>query len=208
MIKAVADYGKALPEQILALGYAVLKGLTGSVNFTNPPIDLNVFKTALDAYSVLIGEAQDGGRKAITARNKQGEEVIRMLRALAAYVEFISKEDMNTFLSSGFQPRPGTRTPAQPLDQPIILSVDQGNSGQLLVSVQSVRKARNYELRLGTIGADGAMPASWSTRIVPNAKTAASFTGLTPGTTYAIQVRAYGVPGHTEWSDSAIRMVI
>src|SRR2546430_12240801 len=39
----------------------------------------------------------------------------------------------------------------------------------------------------------------------PNAKTAASINGLTPGTTYAIQVRAYGLLGHTEWSDSAIR---
>ncbi|PYS01324.1 MAG: hypothetical protein DMG15_06490 [Acidobacteria bacterium] len=43
---------------------------------------------------------------------------------------------------------------------------------------------------------------------VPNAKTAASIDGLTPGTTYAIQVRAYGALGHTEWSDSATRMVI
>jgi hypothetical protein len=32
--------------------------------------------------------------------------------------------------------------------------------------------------------------------------------GLTPGTTYAIQVRAYGQLGYTEYSDSATRMVI
>ncbi|PYV35021.1 MAG: hypothetical protein DMG22_03825 [Acidobacteria bacterium] len=42
----------------------------------------------------------------------------------------------------------------------------------------------------------------------PNAKTAASISGLTPGTTYAIQVRAYGQLGFTEWSDSATRMCI
>src|SRR5262245_1711572 len=87
MIKAVSDYAKALPEQILAAGYTVLKALTGNLNFPTPPVDLVVFKTALDTYSDLIGHAIDGGKKAITARNLQGEEVIRMLWALAAYVE-------------------------------------------------------------------------------------------------------------------------
>jgi len=43
---------------------------------------------------------------------------------------------------------------------------------------------------------------------VPNAKTAAPINGLTPGTMYAIQVRAYGQLGYTEWSDSATRMCI
>jgi len=51
------------------------------------------------------------------------------------------------------------------------------------------------------------MPTSWTIETVPNAKTAAALNGLTPGTTYAIQVRAYGFLGYTEWSDSAVRMV-
>jgi hypothetical protein len=186
----------------------LLAGLTGNSNFTNLPVDLNSFKADLDAYAVSIAEAKDGGKKAIALRNKQGEVVIRTIKQLAAYVELNCKDDMNIFLSSGFQPRSSARTPAQPLDQPTILSTDQGVTGQLLVSIQAVRKAKSYELRYGPAGAGGAAPAAWTTQMVPNAKTAAAINGLTPGTIYAIQVRAYGQVGYTEYSDSATRMVI
>ena len=54
-----------------------------------------------------------------------GEEVIRSLRALALYVELNCKDDLNTFLTSGFQPRSSTRTAPLPLDQPIVVSIDQ-----------------------------------------------------------------------------------
>jgi len=44
--------------------------------------------------------------------------------------------------------------------------------------------------------------------MVAKIKPPVAIDGLTPGTTYAIQVRAYGPLGHTEWSDSATRMCI
>ena len=208
LIKALLNFSNVLPEQLLNQGYAVLKGLTGNSNFTNIPIDLALFKAALDAYSIAIADARDGGKKAIALRDRLGEDVIRMLRALATYVEVNCKEDMNTFLSSGFQPRSSTRTPAQPLDQPVLLGIDQGATGELLASIKPVRKAKAYDLRFGPVGSGGAAPASWSMKTVAQAKQPVSIEGLTPGTTYAIQVRAYGTLGYTEWSDSATRMVI
>ena len=208
LIKAALAFHKALPEQVLSQGYGLLKGLIGNSNFTNPSIDLGVFKTDLDTYAASIADAKDGGKKAITLRNTQGAVVIRTMQHLATYVELNCKEDMNIFLSSGLQPRSGARTSAQPLDQPIILNIDQGPTGQLLASIKPVRRAKSYELRFGAAGAGDATPAVWSTMTVPNAKTAVPINGLTPGTTYAIQVRAYGQLGYTEYSDSAIRMVI
>ena len=208
LIKAALNLHKALPEQVLSQGHALLKGLTGNGNFTTLPVDLNIFKTDLDTYAASIAEAKDGGKKAITLRNTQGEMVIRTIKQLATYVELNCKDDMNIFLSSGFQPRSSTRTAAQPLDQPVILSIDQGTAGQLLASIKSVRRAKSYELRCGAVGPGGAAPAAWSTLMSPNAKTAVAINGLTPGTTYAIQVRAYGQLGYTEYSDSATRMVI
>lgn len=208
LIKAVLNFSKKLPEQLLVHGYAILKAMTGNANFPNSPIDLNVLKTTLDAYSVSIGDAKDGSKKAKTLRDRLGEEVIRMLHALALYVELNCKDDMNTFLTSGFQARSNAPAPAEPLAQPAITSVDQGVSGEFQVSVKSVRGAKNYELRSGQVGPGGATPAAWSTVTVPNAKTAAVINGLTPGVTYAIQVRAYGKLGYTAWSDSAVRMAI
>ncbi len=208
LIKAAINFNKSLPEQVLSQGQALLKGLIGNSNFTTMPVDLNIFKTDLDNYAAAIAEAKDGGKKAITLRDKQGEMVIRTIKLLATYVELNCKDDMHIFLSSGFQPRSTVRTPPQPLDQPTILTIDQGTPGQLLASVQPVRKAKHYELRYGAVGAGGAAPAAWSTLTVPNAKTAVPINGLTPGTTYAVQVRAYGQLGFTEYSDSATRMVI
>jgi hypothetical protein len=114
---------------------------------------------------------------------------------------------MDTFLSSGFRPRTTNRVAPQPLEQPMVVNLDQGNTGELLVSIKAVRKAKHYELHYGPVGADGATPTSWVTVMLPNAKTA-TLNGLTPGTTYAFQVRAYGVLGYTKWSDSATRMCI
>src|SRR2546426_2196324 len=174
LIKAAINFTKSLPEQVLSQGQALLKSLTGNSNFTNPPVDLSVFKADLDSYAVSIADAKDGGKKAIALRNKLGDVVIRTIKLLATYVELHCKDDMNIFLSSGFQPRSSTRTPAQPLDQPMILGIDQGNSGELLVSIKRVRKAKTYELRWGPVGAGGATPASWSMKTVAKAKPPAS----------------------------------
>ena len=132
LIRVALNLGKALPEQILALGNTVLKGLTGNVNFPTPPVDLATFKTVLDAYATYIVDAKDGGKKAIAQRDKQGAEVLRMLRALAMYVELNCKEDMTIFLTSGFEARSTTRTPPQLPDQPTIVDLEQGATGQFL----------------------------------------------------------------------------
>ena len=181
--------------------------MTGNLNFPGPPLDLNVLKAKLDAFAAAIADAKDGGKKAITLRNHIGEEILRMLRVLVFFVELNCKDDMNVFLTSGFTPRSTTRTAPQPLPPTTVLSVDQGVSGEFKVSMKSVG-AKNYQGRFGQVGAGGATPATWSIVTVPNARTATVISGLTPGATYAIQVRAYGPLGYTEWSDSAVRMAI
>src|SRR5436309_15873272 len=104
LIKALLNFSNALPEQLLNQGYAVLKGLTGNPNFTTLPIDLALLKTTLDAFAVAIADAQDGGQKAITLRDRLGLDVILMLRVFALYVELNCKADMNTSISIGLQP--------------------------------------------------------------------------------------------------------
>src|ERR1044071_1950036 len=116
LIKAAFNFHRTLPAELLALGHAVLTGLTGNGNFPNLPVSLEDLKALLDAYSASIVEAQDGGKKAIALRNQLGENLIRMLQAIAAYVELNCKDDINIFLTSGLQPRAITRTPAQELE--------------------------------------------------------------------------------------------
>jgi hypothetical protein len=207
MIKALLDFTQKVPEQLLAQGLAILKAMTGNANFPNSPVDLNVFKTTLDAFSTAMADAKDGSKKAITLRNHIAEEIVRMLRIIVFYVELNCKDDMNIFLTSGLTPRSTTRTPPQPVEQSTVVSVDQAESGTFKAWVKSVRRAKNYQVRTGQVGPGDAAPTTWSIVTIPNAKTAAVISGLTPGTRYAVQVRAYGVLGYSEWSDSAIRMV-
>jgi hypothetical protein len=209
LIKAVLDFSKQLPEQLFASAHTVWTGLNGNVNFTNLPVDLNVFKAKLDAYSVSIGEAKDGGKKAITLRNTLGQELIRMLRSLALHVELNCKDDINTFLTSGFQARSTTRTQAAPPATPVLDELEQGVTGQLLAWIRSVGKAaKHYVVRCGQVGPGGATPTTWVTVTVQNTRTAVQLNNLTPGVTYAVQVCAYGSGGYTEYSDSKTRMVI
>ena len=49
---------------------------------------------------------------------------------------------------------------------------------------------------------------TWTMLTRASASEAILIDGLTPGTIYAFQVRAHGVLGYTDWSDSATRMCI
>src|SRR5438552_14582368 len=107
LITVALAFAKAAPEHLLSQGYAVLKGLTANLNFTNLPINLDVLKAALDAYAAALIDAQDGSKKAIALRNRLGEDLIRILRTLTTFVQLNCKDDMNIFLTSGFQARSG-----------------------------------------------------------------------------------------------------
>jgi hypothetical protein len=206
-IKAALGFSRTLDPDVVARGHAVFTGLNGNPNYDKPPVDLAVFKTAVDNYAAAIAAGLDGGKKAISDRKKRRHEVITMMRLLGHYVEATCKNDMAIFTSSGFQAASTTRTPPQPLPQPTIEKIDQGTTGKLVATIKALRKARNYELRYAALGGGG-MPGSWTIITLTSARPAVPISGLTPGTTYAFQVRALGKLGHTDWSDSATRMCI
>src|SRR5947207_15862349 len=125
--------------------------MAGNPAFPSPPVEPATFKAAIEAYSAAVALALDGSKKAIADRHQQRQVVTEMLVVLGHYVQASCKKDLTTLLSSGFQAASTIRTPPQPLSQPSITRVDQGNSGQLLVSIKSVLKARNYELRYAAV---------------------------------------------------------
>src|SRR5262249_54147362 len=122
------------------------------------------------------------------------------------------KNDMTTFLTSGFEAASTTRTPPQPLPPASILKVDQGNSGMLLVTMKVLPRARTYDVRYAPVPAGGgaptaaAAPMTWITETFASARIAVPISGLTPGVNYAFQVRAFGKLGYTDWSDSVTRV--
>jgi hypothetical protein len=187
---------------------AVHDGMLNNSAYPSPPIDMPAFKTAIDAYAASIAAALDGGKAAITARDKHRADMIIMLRQLGHYVEVASKGDMNTFVSSGFVAKVTVRGPEQPVGQPVIASIVQGsNSGQLVVTIKNVPRARHYELRFGAVPVGGGT-ITWTTSLVASTKPPTVFSNLTAGGTYSFQVRAFGKLGYSDWSDPVSRMCI
>jgi len=205
-IEAAIGFTKLAPADLLQSATSIYTGMNGNTAFPNPTVDLAVLKTDIDNFSSAITASLDGGKKAIAERNRLAGVLIRALRHLGKYVEINSKDDMKTFLSSGFQPKSVGRPGSSALSESI-RSIQLGpNSGQLLVSVVAVPGAHSYEVRWGVMGTGGALPGAWTSQAAGKTRPPALITGLTPGTNYAIQVRALTNSGYTDWSDPVARI--
>jgi len=205
-IKPLEDYNRLVDADLISRATAVLTGLTGNTNYANPPIDSATFKASIDTFSALVSESADGSKKVIAEKKKQRVVVVKNLKLLGRYVEVTCKEDMAIFKSSGFPPASTVKAAPQPLPTPSIKKVDHGaTSGQLLVQPKAVRGAKAYDLRFAAITST-TPPTTWTVEPMPNLKVPFAVNGLTPGTTYAFQVRARGPLGYTDWSDSVTFM--
>src|SRR5690242_10359423 len=111
-IKASLSFVKAAAADLYAFASSVYSGMNGNAAYPNPPVDMPSFKAAIDAYDTLLAAALDGGKQVLTARNHQGEVLIKILRQLAHYVEAACQDDITIFSSSGFQAVSKVRTAA------------------------------------------------------------------------------------------------
>lgn len=174
--------------------------------FPAPPVDGPTLKAQTAAYAAAYAAAlEDGGKKALAERDKQERALVEMLRKLAHYVEITCNQDMDTFLLSGFEAASISPSSPQPLAQPSMVKVEPGATGQMIATISSVGRARQYRLRYAAAPLPGAPQAEWTTVLLANAKPA-TVSNLTPGTNYTFQVCAWNNLGFTDWSDPITRM--
>ena len=201
-------YGPLSDKDLATQAVAVVDGMTNNPKFVNPPINPADLKTQVETYASLIAAAADGSKKAITERKKQRAVVVKMLRQLGHWVEANCNDDPAILQSSGFQPKaaPVHSATPQPLGGPPSFKLENGpNAGQLILRGKPVPKALSYVLHYASLGADG-KPGPWTELTPLTVIRSITINGLTPGTTYAFQVRALGRAGYTNWSDSVTRM--
>ena len=207
-LKALFDFLKLPDDGFVSRLTSIHDKMLGNASFPTPPVDLAAFLAAITTYAASVVAALDGSKQAKAVKTKQHEGLVKMAELLGHYVEATSNNDHAVFTSSGFDIRPTTHVPPQPLPQPVVSSLDQGKAGELLVSVPPVPKARIYQIQYAALGAGGAPPAMFTTITVASTKKAVPVANLTPGTIYVFQVRAFGKLGFTDWSQSAQRMLI
>src|SRR5437870_7087470 len=121
-------------------------GLFHNPAYPTPPVELATYKAGIDRFNGLIIDAEDGGKKAKSAKDKQRIAVIKMYTQLGHYVEAACNDDLATFNTSGFKAAVKTRSASQPLTDAKFSSIDRGpNSGQVVVKPQSQTRAIAFD---------------------------------------------------------------
>jgi hypothetical protein len=188
------DTGKAL--------MTAYEGLLNNPAYTNPPVALTTFKSGIDQFNALVVDAEDGGKKAISAKDKQRVVVIKMYTQLGHYVEAACNDDQATFDTSGFTAKAkAVKTAPQPLTGAKFSWIDRGaNSGDVVVKPESLTGAVAFDVRYALEGAGGA-PGPWTMLTLTDSRKV-TIHGLTTAGIYQFQIRALGKLGYTDWVDT------
>src|SRR5436190_11161025 len=108
-IKVKLGFHGVSDVDVLKAGNTAYEGLFNNPAYPNTPVALPVFRQELDSFSALIVTAEDGGKKAISAKDNQRAVVIKMYTLLGHYVEAMCNNDLATFNTSGFTAMSATR---------------------------------------------------------------------------------------------------
>ena len=178
--------------------------MTGNTTYPTPAPALTIVTTAINAFTVAIANAADGGKELTSIKNAKRVELISLLRQLASYVGVTCDSDMTKLLSSGFPVQKPNRTPAVVPPAPVTPLVSQGvRTGELNASTTPVVGAYIYNWRLAL----AASPSSY----VQTAQTTGArntFDALTAGAIYNVELNAVGTAGASDWSTAADLMVV
>jgi hypothetical protein len=180
----------------------VLISMDSNPAYPTPAVSLDDLLAAQQAFEQAMAAMTQGGKQATADKNVKRAALVALLRQEAIYVQGAANNDLPTLLSSGFLVNSTSRTKT-PLTTPNILEIDNGMTTQLVVRAQAVTNARAYEAQVKN-GTGGWVPSGTFTqarRIVLG--------GLTPGSTYTVQVRGVGGSlGYSDWSDPVSHMVM
>jgi chitodextrinase len=180
----------------------VIAALTGNPTYPTPPVTLANLQAAVDDFTTRMAAAQTGGVSETAAKNNSRDVLVGMLRKVATYVQLTCNDDPSLLLTSGFQMQSTNRASA-PLEKPHGLNIKNGGSGRLVARVDPVKNANTYEGR--TKAANG----EWLPSVFSGDSRRITFSGLSPGTNYTIEVRALGgSTGQSDWSDPSTHMAM
>jgi hypothetical protein len=203
-LRVLLDFTHGPDHQVEETAGAVIVNLNGSKNFPHPPVDPPTLQTALNEFSASIPAAGQGGPHATAVKTKKRHTLVNLLRQDALYVQANCNDDLETLLSSGFLAGNTSRAQSH-LPKPVITDLGQGNSNQLVVKVKKIRNAKSYEVHCVPIGTGGAPGTGQTLTGLTNSRSM-PINGLTPGTTYTVQVRAAGTTGYSDWSNAVSHM--
>ena len=201
-IKAKLGFHGVLDSEVVKALTVAYNGFLHNPAFPNPPVDLAIYKAGIDTLAALVVDAEDGGTKAIKAKDKQRVVMIKMYTLLGQYAGSACNDDPAIFSTSGFTPLSNVRVAPKPLTEAKFSSIDRGNnSGEVVVKPEGQTGVLTFDVHFALEGAGGVLGPWTVVTIAGPRKT--TITGLTVTGIYHFQIRAFGkVGGYTDWMDS------
>ena len=190
--------------QLVTDSQAIVTSMTNNQSYASPSPVLASVTTAINDFSVALNNAANGGTTLTAIKNTKRQALIAVLRHLASYVHVTSNGDMAALLSSGFPTQKPSRTPVGILPAPVPPVLQLGaRSGDMTAYVTPIPNSYTYMWRLALDSA----PSTY-VQTVPTTAASITFSGLTPGQSYSVDVNAIGSAGPSDWSDTSVLMVV
>lgn len=195
-------FARKTDTDLIAFTRNVITLMTGNTDYPTPSPTLTVVTTSVNSFETAVHDALDGGKIAIATRNAARNELLSLLRQLAAYVTGNCKADIVVLLGSGFN-AVKTPSPVGVLPAPQNLRLEYtGMSGELRLKFDRVTNAANYSIQTAT-SPDG----PWDDQDLSTASRV-TIGGLTPGKVYWARACANGSQGSSEYGGPATAMAV
>ena len=175
--------------------------MTGNTAFPAPTVKMADVTALQTAFHTAIDDASDGGKQLNALKAQTREALVEALDKNAMYVQGIAAYDLPTLKSSGYFETSSNHAQT-PLNAPTIAAVLNEQSTQLTVRLTPITNAYAYEVQIrnGTADWKSAGVFMQARRIV--------LPGLTSGSVYTMQARAFGgSTGSSPWSDPVSHIV-
>ncbi len=197
-VVVVLNVEKLSAEQKVTFAIHVQSSMTSNANFTSPFPALSVLGTAISAANTAIA-AQVPGNKSSTKNVKDKVyQLVRVLKAMAAYVEFTSNDNAMVALTSGFPVKNHSTSTKGPL------TARHGvNSGEM----DLVAKAEAGASYIWQYTATPTILSSWVTAAITK-QAKHSITGLTPATNYSFRVALVTKSGQQPFSNAVVLLAL
>jgi len=197
IVKPAITWLNRAKDPDLAVGTnTILKSMAENrVIYNSPSPSLAEVQAALDNFVRGTALAADGGRTATSAKYAYRKALTDLVRQLAGYVALACQNDLPNLMLSGFPHHKPMRQPIGQLSAPQRLVVKHGiMTGALVARVKPVFGAVSYNWRI-TANQSGAGPV-----LEQDSAAKHTFSGLTSGQSYKIEVSVLGTAGTSGWS--------
>lgn len=183
----------------------IVTSLTGNSSFTTPHPTLVQMTTGADSLETAFSDVQTARQtvqtKTSILRDKE-DDLEKLLRQIAAYIESVGGDDESALLSAGVDIRSAASPTVAPTPPTSLTATDGDEEGEIDLTWDKVKGAKSYVVERSS---DPATATSWGHASVV-LKSSASINGLTAGTRYWFRVAAVLSSGQSAWSDPTTKI--